>query len=287
MYTARIENRYGESLTLTGAEDRWQITGIDGLGPTRANLIITDLAGMDGGRFNSSKLETRNIVITLRLRGNVEANRLTLYRYCQTKELCTFYFSNDRRNVYARGYVEGDDVDLFQKGETFQISIICPDAYFRSVKETNKELTYYVSLFEFPFAIDEDDPVEFSEYIGYTGVPLINDSETETGIVFKVKCLTDISTFTITDTTTGEFMKLDYAFLEGDVVTINTNQGQKAIRLLRGGTDVNLFSALDVPDSKFLQLAVGQNLFTYSVDGGEGEGKVKIMMSFDEKFRGV
>ena len=287
MYSARIENKYGESLILTGAEDRWQIKSIDGLGPTRANLVITDLAGMDGGRFNSSKLETRNIVITLRLRGNVEANRLALYRYCQTKELCTFYFTNDRRSVYARGYVEADDVDLFQKGETLQISIICPDAYFRSVKETAKELIYYVSRFEFPFAIDADDPVEFSEYIGYTGVPIINDSETETGAIFRVKCLENVSTFAVADTTTGEYMKLDYAFLAGDVVTINTNQGQKSIRLLRGGNDINLFSALDVPGSKFLQLAVGQNLFTYSADGGEGEGKIKVTLLFDEKYRGV
>lgn len=287
MYTAQIKNKHGEILLLSGNESRWQIKGIDGLGPARANLIITDLAGLDGGRFNSSKLETRNIVITLRLRGEVEANRLTLYRYCQTKEICTFYFSNERRSVYTRGYVEADEIDLFKKGQEMQISIICPDPYFYSISDEKQELTYYIPLFEFPFAIDEDDPVQFSEYIGYTGVPVMNDSETETGVIFNISCLDDISSLIIGDTTTEEFLKLNYPFLAGDVITINTNRGQKAIRLLRGGVESNIFSALDVPDSKFLQLAPGQNLFTYAVDNGDGRGKVKIMMSFNKKYEGV
>lgn len=286
MYTARIENKYGETLTLTGAEDRWQISDIDGLGPVQAGVIVTDLAGLDGARFNMSKLQTRNIVITLHLRGDVEANRLALYRFARTKELCTFYFTNGARNVYAQGYIETADVGLFERKEQMQISIICPDSYFRSVQETSAELTYYVNMFEFPFAIDYDDPVEFSEYIGFVGVPLVNNSETETGLVFKITCLQPISTFTITDTTTGEFMTVSHPFLEGDVITINTNMGQKSLRLLRGGVDSNIFYALDIA-SKFLQLAVGENLFSYSVDGGEGRGKVKIMMSFDEKYRGV
>lgn len=287
MYTAQIKNKHGEILLLSGTESRWQIKNIDGLGPTRANLIITDLAGLDGGRFNSSKLETRNIVITLRLRGEVEANRLTIYRYCQTKEICTFYFSNGRRSVYTRGYVEADEVNLFKKGQEMQISIICPDPYFYSVSDERQELTYYVPLFEFPFAINEDDPVQFSEYIGYTGVPVMNDSETETGVNFTISCLVDLSEIIIGDTTTGEYMKLSHTFLAGDVISINTNRGQKAIRLLRAGVESNIFYALDVPDSKFLQLAPGQNLFTYAVDNGDGRGKVKIIMSFNKKYEGV
>lgn len=287
MYSARIENKYGESLTLTGREDLWQIESIEGLGPVPAQLNISSLAGLDGGRFNSAQLNTRNIVITLALKGDIEANRQRLYRFFRTKEKCTFRFSNNNRKVYAVGHVETDDVNLFGFGQRMQISIICPDPYFHNAAGKTQAITGVASLFTFPFAINAGEPVAFSEYAGNSGIPVMNASDTETGVSIKVVCITDLLTFTISNLTTNESMTLNYGFLSGDVVTIDTNRGQKSVRLLRDGQNTNLFSALDMPESKFLQLASGQNLFTCSVDGGTSDGKAKITVSYDEKFGGV
>ncbi len=287
MFTARIENKYGESLTLSGREDLWQIESIEGLGPAPAQLNITSLAGLDGGRFNSSQLNTRNIVITLVLKGNVEENRQRLYRFCGTKEKCTFYFSNQNRKVFTAGYVETAPVSLFERGEKMQVSLICPDAYFQSVAGKTQEITGIASLFTFPFAINAGQPVSFSEYAGENGIAVMNTSDAETGAVIKIVCISSFLTFAITNTTKEETMIFTYGFLPGDVITIDTNRGQKSVKLLRGGQVINFFSALDISTSKFIQLAAGQNYFTFSVDGARDASKAKVTISFNEKYKGV
>lgn len=286
MFSARLENSQGESIMLSGMENNWQIDKIDGLAPVNANLFMTDLAGLDGARFNSATLTTRNIVITLALRGNVEENRQRLYRFCRTKEMVTFFFQNDNRSVYVGGYVETADVDLFVKSERLQISIICPDSYFKSTQSCTAIISHDHPLFFFPFAIDEDDPIEFSSYAD-EGTRILNNSETSTGFTARVEFLAAASSFVLQNASTNEKIMLVYQFLSGDVVTINTNSGEKAIRLKRGDADINLFSALDVLESQFVQLASGANVVSVLVDGGSGQGRVNVTLAFAEKYRGV
>lgn len=286
MFTARLENSQGESLMLSGMEMLWQIDKIDGLAPVNANLFMTDLAGLDGARFNSATLTTRNIVITLALRGNVEANRQRLYRFCRTKEMVTFYFANENRSVYVGGYVETADVDLFSKSERLQISIICPDSYFYSTTKVTAIISNSHPLFEFPFAIEQDGPIEFSSYSA-EGTRIINSSETSTGFVAKAEFLAPAERFVLANSATNEQIVLVYQFLTGDIVTINTNKGEKSIRLKRGDADINFFSSLDVLESQFVQLASGVNIVSITVDEQPGQGRVNVVLSFAERYRGV
>ena len=63
-----VTNYLGESFVLRlkdPAESGFFIRNIDGLGPAKANVNMTDIATIDGSRYNSSRLQTRNIVINL------------------------------------------------------------------------------------------------------------------------------------------------------------------------------------------------------------------------------
>ena len=183
MYKAEIENAGGEVLTLTGNEPSWQILSITGLNPPNAQVNVTNIAGLDGAKFNSSKLNTRNIVIMLKLNGNVEANRQLLYRYFRTKEACKFYFKNENRDVFIAGYVETVECDLFSNGEILQASIICPYPYFKSMAEIIADISNEVAGFVFPFSINIGEPIPFSMYISNKVTNVQNNSESETGII--------------------------------------------------------------------------------------------------------
>ena len=113
MYTAKIENVNGEVMLLTNKESKYQVISITGLNPPKAQINTTPIVGLDGAKFNSSKLETRNIVITIRLNGDVEANRQALYNFFVTKKWCRFYYTNGSRNVYIDGYIDSVECDLF------------------------------------------------------------------------------------------------------------------------------------------------------------------------------
>ena len=71
MFTLKIENIKNTILELTQNESNYQILSVKGLNPPNAQINRSTIAGLDGSKCNSSKLEERNIVITLKLNGDI------------------------------------------------------------------------------------------------------------------------------------------------------------------------------------------------------------------------
>ena len=284
MYKAKIENTNGNVMILTGKEAVYQIISIIGLNPPNAQINTSTIVGLDGAVYNSAKLETRNIVITVKINGDVERNRLELYQYFRTKEWCRFYYTNESRNVYIDGYVESVECDLFSNDEQAQISIICPYPYFSDLTEIVDDISNVVSLFTFPFSINE--PIPFSNLRSDDVTNVFNTSESEVGVKIVIFFEDSVNTVLIQNIDTGEHITLSYSFQTGDVVTINTYKGQKSIKLQRNGTITNIFSSLQT-GSTFFQLHAGSNLFDYLADYGESDDDVTVRFYHNNAYRGV
>lgn len=132
MYTLRVQPENGVLYELTHDYEEFCITEIEGLDPPENQVNIT--AGLfDGGIFNSSRLQPRNIIIHGVFRGDIGASRRKLYRIFPQKSAITIYFSDGVRNLKTTGYVEKTDCSPFQFPAGFTVSVICPDSYWRSV----------------------------------------------------------------------------------------------------------------------------------------------------------
>ena len=286
MYTAKIENSNGDVLTLTGKEAIYQIVDIVGLNPPAAQINTTTIVGLDGAVFNSSKLNTRNIVLTIKINGDVETNRLALYSYFRTKDKCTFYYTNGTLDVLIEGYVESVECNLFSNAETAQISILCPYPYFKSLSEAVQNSSNSLPEFVFPFSINIGEPVIISSYVDAGTLNVFNSSESETGAMIEIDAKSAFSSIEIKNIATGDDFELDYSFLAGDKILINTNKGQKSVTLIRNGVLTNIFSALQ-QGSVFLQLFPGNNTFSYLVDNAANSGDVLITFRYYNIYRGV
>lgn len=274
-------------MTLTGKEPIYQVINISGLNPPAAQINMTTIVGMDGAVFNSSKLQTRNLVLTVKINGDVEQNRLNLYSYFRTKEHCKFYYSNASLDVSIEGYVETVECDLFTNSEMAQISIICPYPYFRSIFEVTQDFSNVIKKFVFPFSINYGNPVVISTLDTSGNVSIYNHSESETGAIIYINFLDSASSLDIINTATGDEFEIVYSFLEDDSVVINTNKGKKSIMLIRSGAVTNLFSAVQA-GSVFLQLLPGINTFNYTVSGSIANiDDVKVIFKYYNIFRGV
>lgn len=276
MFTFTIENRNGDQLKLTQDEQHYQIIGIEGLNPPNALIRTSTVAGMDGSKFASSKLEERNVVITVKINGDVEQNRLKLYRYFRTKHYCKMYYKNNSRDVYIEGYVETIENDLFQQGQTMQISVICPDPYFNSIDEIVNDISKVLGAFEFPFAFgadgvidptDTDPAIEFSTYDDDRMVNIHNGGESVVGLTIEMSAIGDVVNPTIYNVDTRESFGLNLTIMAGDVVRINTNSGQKSVTLTRDGVTTNQINKV-LRQSVWLTLAMGDNQFTYTATTG-------------------
>lgn len=286
MFTAKIENASGDMLTLTGNEPVYQVIKITGLNPPHAQINTTSIVGLDGARFNSAKLNTRNIVLTVKINGDVETNRLNLYHYFRTKEPCTFYYANDTLDVSINGYVENVECDLFTNNELAQISIICPYPYFKSISQVIADSSNVLGLFVFPFSINADEPIAFSSLQTNGDIEVYNASESETGALIDITVKNSVNTIQINDVVSGDTLTLSYSFIAGDKISINTNKGQKSISLIRNGLITNIFSALQ-QGSTFFQLMSGINLFEYTTNGVSASNDILILFRFYNVYRGV
>lgn len=289
MFVAKIENKKGNILTLTQNESDFQIISIMGLNPPNAQIHTSSMAGIDGAKFNSSKLETRQIVITIKLNGwgsTVENNRQLLYKFFPTKEWCKFYYESDNRNVFIEGWTEVFENDLFEQGQKAQITILCPQPYFKAMNEIIDDISKIVGSFEFPFAINESEPIPISEIELNRVTNVYNNSESETGIIIEMDILNNVNKIEVRNTETGEKITLEYQFIEDDKVIIDTNKGKKSISLIRNHITYNLFTALK-KGSKFFQLSTGDNFFSYLADDGSSDMSVHIAFKHYTVYRGV
>lgn len=285
MFTCKIENIKNNILTLTQKEEDYQIIGITGLTPPSAQINTSKIAGLDGSQFNSSTLNERNIVITIKLNGDVEKNRINLYSFFRSKEWCRFYYENDTRNVYIEGYVESFDGDLFSNREIMQISILCPNPYFKDAEEILDDISKSLAAFEFPFAI-ESPGVEISTIDTTRITNVCNNSEIETGIIIEIDLLSAANKIQITNITTGETFTLNHSFVENDKIIIDTNKGNKSVTLIRDAETINLFTKMR-RGSKFFQLNIGDNFFSYLVDDGNNDDAIHIIFKHYKLFGGV
>lgn len=286
MFVAQIENSKHEILRLTQSESEFQIVSILGLNPPKAQINSSRVAGLDGSKFNSAKLEERNIVITLKLNGDIEKNRLKLYTYFNTKEWCKFYYKNGSRDVYIEGYVETTEVDLFTNNELMQISIICPNPYFKAMDMIVDDVSKVLANFKFPFSINVSSPITFSNLEIERVTDVFNDSESETGLIIEIEVFGPINKIVIRNTSTGDDFQINYAFQANDEITINTNKGQKSIVLKRGVEKRNIFASIG-KNSKFFQLSTGDNYFSFLVDDGANDGLINIVFKHYTVYRGV
>ena len=265
MYSLKVENDRGNTLELTN-NPKYKVFKIEGLNPPHATINSSVNTTTDGSSINSVRLENRNIVIYTTIEGDVEANRINLYKYFPAKKTVKLYFSNESRKIYIEGTVELIECDLFSNKQIAQISIICPKPYFKDVENLVTIFSDVSSMFEFPFSISKAG-VEISTIGTNQRRSIINTGDIETGVIIKLFATGTVVNPVIYDVLKRTYLKLNFTMLASDTVVINTNVGEKSIELIRDGVTYNAMGYM-AQDSTWFVIEAGDNVFTYDADSG-------------------
>lgn len=282
MFELKVDNRRGEIINLS-ASNNYTIYKITGLNPPQVTLAKSSNATIDGMNINNTRIEQRNIVLYIELRGNIEQSRIDLYKFFPIKKGVTIYFKNGSREVYIDGTVENIECDMFTKKEVAQISIICPRPYFKDINSLITNFGDISSLFSFPFEI-ESDGMELSEITSNVRKSIINNGDVDTGCIIKLFATGTVVDPVLYNVFTQEHLAFEFTMQSGDEITINTNPGEKSITLTRAGVSSNALGYM-TPDSAWFILEPGDNLFTY--DAGSGTHYLQIEFSSTILYGGV
>lgn len=263
MYRLIVENMKGEKLELTN-NPAYTIISIDGLYPSSATINTNTMSNMDGERFNSSRVNKKNIVIELVVESPAEENRIKLYQYIKTKQYIKLYYENEARKVYIEGRVESMPIQFFEMKQKVQISIICPSPFFRNVENTVVNFSSVIDLFEFPFSIAEEG-IPFSELKLGVEKSIVNNGDVEDGVIIELVATGLVLNPKIYNSGTYEHFFLNIEMQAGDKITINTRKGEKGVVLFKDGIETNIISKMAIGSSWF-QLQPGNNAFIYEAD---------------------
>lgn len=265
MYSLKVENDRGNTLELTN-NPNYTVYKIEGLNPPQATINSSVNTTTDGSSINSVRLENRNIVIYMTIEGDVEANRINLYKYFPVKKRIKLYFKNYTRDIYIEGNVELIECDLFTNKQIAQISIICPKPYFKDVQNLITTFGDVSSMFEFPFSISKTG-IEISGVTTNQRRSIINTGDIDTGVIIKLFSTGTVVNPVIYDVLKRTQLKLNFTMLASDTIVINTNVGEKSIELIRDGVTYNAMGYM-AQDSTWFILEAGDNVFTYDADSG-------------------
>lgn len=283
MYALMLENESGNIVNINDGIS-YVVTAVSGLNPPSASLFTSKSPNRKGSKYNGSTLDERNVVIEIKILGDIEKNRNALYNWVDTEQYCKIRYQNGVKNVYCEGYVQDCSIDLFTDNEVVSVAVVCPNPYWKELNEIIASISKLIKQFTFPFAISA------------AGIPLSTMNENystnvfntgaETGLKITIKCTADVTNLTIFDDkdTTRRFA-LKTTIHPNEVVVIDTEASPKTCKRYKAdGGEENLLKYI-VPVPTWFTLKKGNNVFGYTAD--EGVSAAEITIGYTNKYLGV
>lgn len=284
MYELILENKVGDQLTFA-QNSPFTITEIQGLNPPSATINTSELALIDGAKFNSAKLNMRSMNVAFAIEYQAAKNRLEVFKVLKSKQYVKLYYNGQYRQVMIEGYIESIDISYFEMKQIVTCAILCPSPYFMEAQEVINELQNIIGSFHFPFASTEEPELVLGYISNEIGISIENDGDVDCGLIIELFANQPVSNPKVFNYVTGDFIGLNYSMQEGDLITIDTRKGQKSVTLLRNGVETNLFNYV-IKNSTWLQLSANGDTFVYEADG-DYNGALNVTFKHYNLYEGV
>ena len=275
-------NERGQRLTFSPASEyHVNIKDVGGLSDIRNQIYSINSMGQDGDTYLGNRIESRDIEIVGSIKERDKERGQRLRR--QLNNILNPQFS--AKLIYEFGDFRRvidcviNNAPVFIKKpifEEFTIQLSCLFPFWREENESRFDVATWIGGMEFPIDRPEYDlpqgleiPIDGTWQIGWREpaliVNVINTGDVRAGMRIDFRSLGTLVNPSLLNVATGEFIRINITMLPGDVITVRTGFGEKGVTLRRRGEITDAFRFLD-PDSTYLQLEVGDNIFRYDAD---------------------
>lgn len=284
MFNMIFENKNGLQLRF-GAGTPFTIKEFSGMNPPKALINTNESALVDGGKYNSAKLQMREVNIAFAIEWDAENNRLEIYKVVQSKMPLKIYYISDRLDVFLEGYVENIDFTYFAKKIICTVTVLCPFPYFKVASEVISDFVEGMGLFHFPFASTDDPQLVMGTNFETIAARVENAGNVRCGLTFKLYANGTLSNPKVIDRKTGEYFQINRQMEQGDQIIVETQQGYKKVILIQGEDIQNIYNNW-ADGSTWLQLDVNGSTFVYTVEDGNAND-LNVEISHFDLFEGV
>jgi len=284
MFELILENAEGDQINFA-QNSAFTVVDIQGLNPPSAIINTSQMALMDGGKFNSSKLNMRSINAAFAIEYQAAKNRIEVFKVLKSKQWIKLTYNGQYRQVYCEGYIQSIDISYFEMKQIVTCAILCPSPYFREAQMVVNELLNIISTFHFPFSSTAEPQITFGYISNDIGITIDNDGDVECGMIIELYARDAVSNPTVFNYLTREFIGLKFDMQQADLITLDTRQGQKTATLLRGAVESNIFNFV-IQGSTWLQLSPNGDTFVYEVGSG-ASGDLLVTFKHENLYEGV
>lgn len=293
----------GKTLRMGPGEDI-DITAVTGLESSELYISTSDNALVDGASVDGKKIKPRPIHIEASFKSNKNnpENRANVIKFFNPKYTGKALITNMgvSRNIEyeLEGWTFASVRNMDNKLKIL-VDLLCPDPYMLNVDNYGKNMANISALFAFPWRmlstrmtsgkLDYPDKARGMLLGGmtmgyrtlYKEVVLANDGDVPTGVQIQfVATRGPVTNPKITNTGTGQYMRVNVAMQQGDILLIDTNDRHQVITL----NGVNYYQHIDRKSEPF-KLAVGDNYLEYDAD--ENYTNLDVNLFYTPKYLGV
>lgn len=279
------------------------ITKVSGLESSELEISTSDNALVDGVSVDGKKIGKRPIHIEAKFKSgrNNPENRAAVIKFFNPKYTGKALITNMgiSRNIEyeLEGWTFAEQRNLDTRLGII-VDLICPDPYMLNVDNFGKNMAHYTKQFHFPWHSLARRATNKNQYpekarglmlggmiMGYRTlhkeVVLANDGDVSTGVQIQfVAKRGTVKNPKITSVKTGQFMRVVYDMVAGDVLLIDTNPRHQVIEL----NGVNFYHHIDRRSEPF-ELEVGDNYLEYDAD--ENYTNLDVNLYYRPKYLGV
>ncbi|WKY44472.1 phage tail family protein [Eubacteriaceae bacterium ES2] len=266
-----------------GSQKTFELVEIEGLESSDFEISTSENATYDGSSIVGNRIQERLITFTAEC---TVADQTELLRqqmigffnprkemklavdYCGVKRWIkgrVRSFKNKQENLY----------DPFQ----FLVILLCPDPFFRG-EDFHENMAGKWPLFASNFAIPSGGAA-FSMRIFKQETTFTNNGHNSCGLVLTFAANRgSVTNPAFYNLTTGEFVRILVTMELGDILTVNTNQGQTRIEL----NGVNISNKKDRA-SRYFKINQGTVVLKYDAD--DGYTNLDVYLKWSQEFLGV
>lgn len=280
-------NDYGASVEFS-KNSGIRITDIDGLSANEIDLSETTVTNQVGSSITGASIKSKDLTIEGRYAYKPEIRKRLLavilpgvagkLRYINDKEGVDVYWDAQPSKT--------PEISLNPVWQTFQFTLKLPYPYPRSSEPQIIRFSGMTSNFKFKQSYSSTVEWTISDKdISHLKV-ITNKGALSTGFVITFEALTDdIVAPTVVNVDTRDYMTFtELTLAKGDILTVNTNEGQRGAYLTHNGEKSNVFSLMDYGSTFFL-LDTGDN--TLRSGASSNEDNLAVTLTFDEIVAGV
>lgn len=266
-----------------GKDKLYKLINIEGISSSEYSVDIVNNAQFDGGTVKSKRVESRLITITAEYPSteDTETRRQNLIRFFNpylTGKLYVNYSGVKRVINYEVAGFKDSRENLYDPLK-FIINLICPNPFFKDEREFSKDMAGKINSITVPFTIPANGMIMSAKVLRQEAT-IINNGDKDTGLIISFMAKGEVSNPKIENLTTGKFLRIVVDLMPGDILTINTNKGNKRIEL----NGKNISQKMD-RSSSFIDMQVGENILKYSAD--KGYTNLNVYPKWTAEFFGV